>query len=334
MKTCFKRTLMIVLALMMVLVLAGCGGGSNDGGSSSDGGSDSGGSASGAIDPFDPAIFNVEEGGIVFHYEVSSGTYPYITDVDIENQLPEDDIRSTFKYKIVGAEEGDYIDELIVGQKVAVEVDVPDEFWDEHDLTDTRTDFTIPPVPYAYIAYYALPEEALQENFPKFTQDLEKIINGPYYDSEYDAEADEYVGKTGLVREIIEPDELVLDPCGAGYFRVSAKATKEFEDGETRYVTLGYIAYVYDENKDLVFSFGYPVCDATGDTNYYFKDEDNRFPNSDDVMPETDPEETDVDWVDDLPESDRYLHVEYHTDGDYIRYTYNRTTGELTKVSE
>ena len=317
-----KIIITLLSTLFLAAMLTACGGG---------GGGGEAGSPSSAIDPFDPEIFNVEEGGIVFNYTVSvgAGKYSYITDVDIENQLPEDDIRSTFKYEIVPAEDGsDWLEELSVGQKVAVEVTPPDDFWDDHELTETKIDFTIPPVPHAYVRRDMVTDEFVTEHFPEIEQQLRQVIEGRYY---------RYADETsGAVKDLIDTENISLTYYSS-CFVVTAMTHEKAENGSDIDILLGDIACIYNDDKELVATFVYRACDSNGKF-YYFKDEDHMVPNSDDVgNGSRDPDgiEGDISWIDDLPAGDRYLYYETSDFTDLAPdYTYNYNTGELTKVSE
>ena len=305
-----KRRFAIIITLIMMLTLAGCGGRSGNGGGTVD---------SGQVDPFDPAIFNVESGGIVFHYTVDFSVYApnRITEITIENQLPESDIRSTFTYEVVEAEDSTYSDALLPGDKVGIEVTAPDEFWEDHDMTATTMDFTIPPVPYTLCKSSLVTEEIMSEHLPEISTGLKEVIEGNYND---------WISETtGSVKDLIETDNIYIE----GSY-VTAKAKEPDEEGQTRYVELGLIIFTYNENNELVATFCHETVDESNEF-YFLKNEDHLIPATDDTSWIVSID-GDGPWVDDLSPSDRYLHLQYTYAEPEAEFIYNYNTGTLTSL--
>lgn len=312
-----KLHVTILSTLLMMFMLAGCGGRGGDvGGGPVD---------SGKVDPFDPAIFDVESGGIVFHYNVDTSVYGenLITDVEIENQLPESDIRSTFTYEMVEAEDsGAYLDGLWVGDKVAIEVTAPDEFWENNDMTETRTDFIIPPVPCAQIRGSLITEDVVREHLPEIAEGLNEVIEGKYYYN--------FPDTTGNVKDLVDTSKIYLE--GGSLMYVSARANEPNDEGKTVYLELGIICFTYNEDKELVVTCCHKVVDESGEEHYYTRNDDHLIPNVDAacfIVPSAYDEEN-AKWVDELPAADRYLDIDgYATAEPEPTYIYNYNTGDL-----
>ena len=315
-----KKALVIIFAVMLVFALTACGDSGNGSGSS---GSE--------IDPFDPEIFNVEEGGIVLNYKVDTSIYGgnCITEINIENQLPEDDIRSTFTYEL---EDDEYLSAL-VGTELTVCVDVPDEFWDDHTLTADTATVVVPPLPCALPAPSLLTDDVVNGFLSDIKANLDSLSYRKYYWS-FDDEI-----TVGSLSDVVDLTNITLDYIGPGFKIVAPahglKLNEDYPDGYS--VDLGTIVPVYDENKNLVLKFAYRLCSETGEW-YFYKNDDHMLPHHDDssyfITAEPDAEGP---WVEDISESDQYIKfngVSYAEPQGYITYSYNCETGELTKISE